>query len=176
MITFRCQSCGATLQADHSAAWSPMECPKCGVTSTVPDRVGAPAPHKVLCKNHPDVEAIDRCTACAEPFCPNCLVDLHGEKYCGSCKVMAVQGKSPAVAPTIPCKEADEALKYAIIGIFCFGIILEPIAISRALKAKKMMSFNPTLSGSGKATAALVIAIASLGLWILGLIARFAKL
>ncbi len=126
------------------------------------------------CKNHPGASAVDRCAGCAEPFCADCLVELHGEKYCGSCKVMAVQGRPPAAAPTIPCKEADDALKYAIIGIFCFGIILEPMAISKALKAKKMMSLNPNLSGSGKATAALVIGIVGLGLWILGLIARFA--
>ena len=43
------------------------------------------------CKNHPEATAVDRCVGCAEPFCANCLVELHGQKYCGSCKVMAVQ-------------------------------------------------------------------------------------
>jgi hypothetical protein len=127
------------------------------------------------CKNHPEVEAKARCSSCQEAFCGNCLVELQGKQYCGSCKVMAIQDKPILEAATIPCEEASSALKYAIIGIFCFGIILEPIAISKALKAKKMIEANPRLTGSGKATAALVIAIVGLVLWVLGLVARFSE-
>ena len=88
---------------------------------------------------------------------------------------MALRGAPPiAEEATIPCKEAGEALTYSIVGIFCFGIILEPFAISKALKAKKMMQMNPRLTGSGKATAALIIAIVALVLWVLGIIARIA--
>jgi hypothetical protein len=128
------------------------------------------------CKNHPNTPAVDRCAGCAEPFCPDCLLELQGQKYCGSCKVMAVQGQPVIEEASLPCKQADEALKYAIIGIFCFGIILEPMAISKALKAKKMTEANPRLTGSGKATAALIIGIVSLVLWVIGLIARFATI
>lgn len=132
----------------------------------------------VNCKNHSDIQAIDRCAGCAEPFCANCLVDLQGQKYCGACKVMALKGQPPPMVEeaTEPCPEANEALKYAIIGIFCFGIILEPIAISKALKARKMIAMNPRLSGSGKATAALVIGCVGLVLWILGMISKFSNL
>ena len=128
------------------------------------------------CKNHPNVSATGRCAGCSEPFCGDCLIELHGQKYCGSCKVLAVQGQPLIEEATIPCKEAGEALTYSIIGIFCFGIILEPMAISKALKAKKMIALNPRLSGSGKATAALIIGIVSLVLWVLGLIARFSTM
>ena len=130
------------------------------------------------CKNHPTIAAVDRCSGCAEPFCPDCLVEIHGQKYCGSCKVMALQGQ-PAVLveeATIPCKEATEALTYAIVGIFICGIILEPIALSKAAKAKKMIALNPRLSGSGKATAATVIGVVGLVLWVLGLLTRAARL
>jgi hypothetical protein len=132
------------------------------------------------CKNHPEKDAVDRCTGCAEAFCPDCLVEIQGQKYCGACKTMALRGAPPTIAltdeATIPCKEANEALTYSIIGIFCFGIILEPIAISKALKAKKMIALNPRLSGSGKATAGLIIGIIALVLWILGLVARVASI
>lgn len=77
---------------------------------------------------------------------------------------------------TIPCKEAKDALMYSIIGIFCIGIILEPIAIMKALKAKKMIAMNPRLTGSGKATAALIIACVGLLLWVLGIIVRIAAI
>jgi hypothetical protein len=120
------------------------------------------------CKNHPDVVAVDRCTGCAEPFCGNCLVEIQGQKYCGACKTMALRGGAPVLEEaTIPCKEANEALTYSIVGIFCLGIILEPIAISKALKAKKMIEMNPQLAGAGKATAALIIGIVGLILSIL---------
>ncbi len=124
------------------------------------------------CKNHPGAEAVARCAGCAEPFCAACLVPIRGQQYCGSCKVMAVQGQPLAEEATLPCKEANEAMWYAIIGLFCFGIILGPLAISKALKARKMISLNPRLTGSGKATAGLVIGIVALVLWVLGLIGR----
>ncbi len=126
------------------------------------------------CKNHAGVPAADRCTGCAEPFCGNCLVEIHGAKYCGSCKVLAVGGQPIAPEAMIECPEAGEALKYALIGLFCFGIILEPLAISKALKAKKMMAANPNLSGSGKATAGLVVGIVGLVLWVLFVILQIA--
>lgn len=128
------------------------------------------------CRNHPGVAAADRCSACMEPFCSNCLVTIKGRKYCGSCKVTALGSGMPVVeGATEVCEEANEALKYALIGIICLGIILEPIAISKALKAKKMIAANPNLTGGGKATAALVIAIVALGLWVLGMIAKFSN-
>ena len=127
------------------------------------------------CKNHPRVAAVDRCAGCAESFCSDCLVEIHGQKYCGACKVLAVRGQTVVEAATQPCKEASEALTYSIVGIFCFGIILGPIAISKAWKAKKMMAANPNLTGSGKATAALVVGIAALILWVLGMMARFSN-
>ena len=125
------------------------------------------------CRNHPGVEAVDRCSSCMEPFCGNDLVTLQGRKYCGSCKVTALGSGMPLVEQaSVPCPEASEALKYAIIGIFCFGIILEPIAINKALKAKKLIAANPNLTGEGKANAALVIGILALILWVIGVIAR----
>jgi hypothetical protein len=71
--------------------------------------------------------------------------------------------------------EAGQALKYAIIGIFCFGMILGPVAIVKALKAKRMIEEDPRLSGSGKATAALWIGIVVFFLWALGMVAKFAQ-
>jgi hydrogenase-4 membrane subunit HyfE len=129
------------------------------------------------CRNHPLVTAVGRCTGCAEPFCENCLVEIHGQQYCGSCKVLALQGQA---APSVPtrgtCTEARDALIIAIIGLFCCAIILEPIALVKASKAKRMIAADPTLGGGGMATAAIVIAIAGLVLWGLGLIIRLSQM
>ena len=128
------------------------------------------------CLNHPEVAATARCAGCAEDFCENCMVEINGQHYCGSCKVMAVTGQPQPEVATMPCKEAGEALTYAIFGLFCFGIILEPVAIVKAVKARKMLEANPQLTGSGKATAAMIIAIVGLVLWVVGLIVRIGTL
>ena len=124
------------------------------------------------CTHHPEVAAAGTCAGCAEPFCWNCLVEIQGQKYCASCKVMTVAGSPPPDAGTIPCELASQALRYAIFGIFCFGIILEPVAIAKASKAKRLIQEDPRLSGSGKVTATYVIAIAVLILWVVGFLAR----
>ncbi|QIF02698.1 hypothetical protein [Roseimicrobium sp. ORNL1] len=71
-----------------------------------------------------------------------------------------------------PCKEAADALKFAFIGLLCFGFILGPMAIFKAVEAKKLMRDDPTLLGSGKSTAALVVGIFALALWLMSLVSR----
>ena len=78
--------------------------------------------------------------------------------------------------PSIPCKEANDALLYAIIGIFCCGIVLEPMALVKAAEARRQIAADPRLLGSGKATAATIIAVIALILWIIGMVARFANI
>ncbi|MHB9133171.1 MAG: hypothetical protein ACYDBB_19045 [Armatimonadota bacterium] len=144
------------------------------------------------CITHPNAPATDRCFHCGQYFCPDCLVEVNGAKYCANCKATAVQTPPTTAIPPVPlpmgqqmpyqqspmgtqpCKEAGEALTFAIVGLFCFGIILEPLAIAKALKAKKMIEMNPSLEGAGKAQAALIIACIGLGLWVLGIIVRIA--
>lgn len=149
------------------------------------------------CMTHPGVTANDMCAHCGQSFCPECLVEVNGNKYCGNCKSVAVQTAPSATIPPIPtpippagmgqqqgyqgmatqpCKEAGEALTLAIVGLFCLGIILEPLAISKALKAKKMIEMNPRLEGAGKVQAALIISCIGLGLWVLSIILRLAAL
>ena len=115
------------------------------------------------CKNHPGTNAFDRCAGCAESFCPNCLVEMDGVKYCGACKVLALRGRPIQIeAALVPCKRANSALLLSIIGIFLLAIVLEPIAIAKAVKAKEEIDADLSLSGGGKANAALMIAIARL--------------
>jgi uncharacterized RDD family membrane protein YckC len=41
----------------------------------------------MLCRNHVDVaEGVRRCARCGAPFCSDCLVELSGRPYCGTCK------------------------------------------------------------------------------------------
>jgi uncharacterized protein DUF4190 len=71
--------------------------------------------------------------------------------------------------------EANEALRYALFGLLCFGFILGPIAIVKGNSAKKHIAADPRYDGEGIATAAQVIGWIEVGLsvlYILGAIAR----
>ena len=66
------------------------------------------------CHNHPGVEAAGACAGCAETFCGNCLLELDGNLYCGSCKVMALRGRTPMLESAMrPSPAAGEAMKIA---------------------------------------------------------------
>jgi len=123
------------------------------------------------CQNHAGVQAVEACSGCAESFCDDCLVTIKNMRYCGECKGMAIP-PSAGLPVQQPCGEANDALKLAIVGIFCFGIVLEPLALAKAIKAKQRMRGDPTLTGSGKATAAVVIACFALTLWVMGILAK----
>lgn len=125
------------------------------------------------CKNHADVSAVGQCAGCTEPFCSNCLVEMEGQHYCGSCKFLAIQGRPLPEVVTIPCVEAREALAYAIFGLFCFEIILGPVAILKAIRAKNNIANDPRLTGSGKAIAAIIISVICLLLTLLLMIKIF---
>ncbi len=71
-----------------------------------------------------------------------------------------------------PCEMADEALKCAITGVFFFGFVVGAVAIYKALKAREIMAYNPHLTGSGKAIAAIVIGAFGILVWILAVILK----
>ena len=71
-------------------------------------------------------------------------------------------------------KKANNALTLAIIGFFCFGIILGPIAISQAVAAKKTLA--PGEAGYGTATAAQVIGYIVTAFYVIAIIASLFNL
>lgn len=127
----------------------------------------------MYCKNHPETGAEERCVGCAELFCGDCLVEVLGQKYCSSCKIMAVKGPPPIKEGDEPCEAAGKALLYSIIGIFCFGIIFGPMAISKAVEARREIRENPQLAGLAKANVGLLLGIMVLVFWVLGMVAKF---
>jgi hypothetical protein len=124
------------------------------------------------CKNHPDVLAIDSCAGCGQPYCAFCLLVVGGKRYCNVCAVTARKELPVVEQASRPCQLADEALKYAIAGIFCFGVVVGPIAIYKAREAKKMIAHYPHLTGAGKANAAIVIGIFGIAVWTLAFVLR----
>lgn len=69
--------------------------------------------------------------------------------------------------------DAKTALILSILGIFCFGFILGIIAYKKAENALEIISIYEVAKDSrGLATAAKVLAIVDIVLWVLGLLAR----
>ena len=85
----------------------------------------------------------------------------------------------PGYAPQVyadpgECALARQALIMSIIGLFCFGVVLGPMAISKAKSAKMIIAGTPGMRGEGMATAALILGTFDLVLWAVGLCLRFA--
>lgn len=113
------------------------------------------------CGNHPEETAADRCAGCAELFCRKCLVPLGGQAYCGSCKILPTKNLPALEETTRRCPEAADALKLALIGGLLFFIWIGPLlgvlAITKGAAARKAIADNPLLTGSGLATAGIII-------------------
>jgi hypothetical protein len=70
-------------------------------------------------------------------------------------------------------KIASRAFTLSIVGIFLFGIILEPIALAQAFKARRLIRESKVpLQGGGSTIAAIIIASISLVGWVLWLVVR----
>jgi hypothetical protein len=89
-----------------------------------------------------------------------------GAFYCGVCKNDVVRNVQRVEGYKLP----GEALTYSIVGLFCCGIILEPMAIIKARQAMKEIEANPALPGREKAVAAFWIGIVGLVLWGLSMV------
>jgi hypothetical protein len=109
------------------------------------------------CLTHPEVEATGRCAGCAESLCGNCLVEVAGERYCARCKSMAAKRRPVVDSRMSLCAEAKSALVCSLIGILWLSVILGPMAIITGFKARRRVSEDPSLTGSGLAAAAIVI-------------------
>lgn len=55
-----------------------------------------PPLQRATCLNHPRREAAARCTACAQPFCRECVTELDGRMVCGACHRAKVATKEKA--------------------------------------------------------------------------------
>ena len=105
--------------------------------------------------------------------CPKCGREIKKAalkcRHCGAILDKALRERD---MPKIEPAEASDALKNAIFGIFCFGIILGPIAISKAIKALKQINDEPGTPGAGKAIAAIIIGVIDFLGWVVGIISR----
>ena len=154
----RCPQCG------HQNSESAEACEECGINlAWAAENVKEPCP------------ACGTNNAGFSAQCSNCGYDLdrHREKQRQEEEEQRreLQHKEQAQDAKLTAKKsANSALIGAILGFFVCGIILEPVAIQQARKAKE--GLRPGEPGYGSATAAEVIAWIGLVLWALGIAAQ----
>lgn len=105
-------------------------------------------------------------------MCDHCKVQLGWNTVCFQCKdrvAQGMQGQGVAAGAQfgsqrtnlhrrVTSPEAKQALAFAIVGLFCFGLILGIVAIIKANDAKRRIR-RYGHAGEGLATAAFVIGI-----------------
>jgi predicted RNA-binding Zn-ribbon protein involved in translation (DUF1610 family) len=137
--------CGACDSAHHARCWDREN--GCNGDPACVNR-----PLQQLQGVKPVEQKPQRQLAPGERFCPTCGDVVTS--YCFRCQNLA---QTDYTGPKQTSPEAKEALKLAIIGLFCFGFILGPLAIVRGTAAKKTIAQNPMFEGEGLATAAQII-------------------
>jgi RNA polymerase subunit RPABC4/transcription elongation factor Spt4 len=144
-----------------------------------------------------EIAKCDRCSSIYHNSCweekegcntKSCLSGRVGCKFCGTliksdaviCKNCGRDQSSGEMFNSVvpgPLPDASNALIWAIVGLFCCGIILGPVAISKGNDAKRVCDDFPGMyTNRGKAEAAVVIGWIALGLNILGLIMKIGSL
>lgn len=107
-----------------------------------------------------------------ERLCSNCgKVTYAGDDVCRHCR-LTISGV-PYWGPKTTAPQAKEALQYAIGGILCCGFLL-PLAIIKGNEAKAAIDADPRLGGRGLATAAQIIGVIGILLFIIQVLSLMA--
>lgn len=107
--------------------------------------------------------------------CPVCGREIKLEALkCRHCKSYLDPEMKDSLTPKGEAPNAKSALTNAIIGIFCFGFVLGPIAVFKGIKVLNVIANDPGYTGRGKAIAAIVIGGIVTLLNIAGIIAKVA--
>lgn len=107
------------------------------------------------CMNHPGNPATATCSHCRRPYCSQCLVELLGQQFCGTCKAERVLRAEiggnvymPEPVSSVPREHwwALVSVGLAVSSIHpCAGIASGPLAIITGIVAMVQSGRDPTL-------------------------------
>ena len=161
-----CPQCNGVTPFEGAQAGQIVSCPYCRAEIRVPGASAGPAG----AASSPFAASSGRPAAAASSEEINPYASPRGMSVPAG---PAAGDYGPPIALRLANKQAGEALACAIIGFFFCWPILEPMAIFKATNARKTLERYPGAPGSGKATAALIIAWVTIGIGILGFVIQF---
>lgn len=106
-----------------------------------PPAPGTRAAAKRACFNHPQVlDRLESCTRCDRPFCPDCLVELKGCRFCAACKAEVVQDfKSGVGESNLPLATIGSRVLAQLVDMIVVWMIMMPLGmVMGVLQAMKM--------------------------------------
>lgn len=133
-----------------------------------------------FCFNHPDASSTGVCSACGERFCPNCLITLQNEKFCGPCKNFRLRTlEMPAhlstlaiVAPVVALVGSFFTLFLLLMGaglysssgggalfLWIVGLLPQGVAVVLAFMAIRKVENDPRTGGGALAMTGVVMAL-----------------
>jgi hypothetical protein len=124
-----------------------------------------------VCLNHPDRAGQEKCAACGESFCGDCLIKFKGQSLCGPCKNFrlrettrpsSVSGKAVlgvvlamCFAPLIMCGMPFEGTRVSLV-IGAVALLGQLLAILLGAVALVETEKDPRLSGRSLAITTLL--------------------
>ncbi len=98
------------------------------------------------CTLHPTVlENLNPCSRCAKSYCPDCLVELKGNRFCAACKVEAVKDMQSGVTGTeLPLATVGRRFAAMFVDGLIQAVVWVPMAIAMGFFAVKAQAMGGT--------------------------------
>lgn len=79
---------------------------------------------KIVCANHPEVEAVEKCVDCGKFFCRECIIKIDGRYHCRKCTDLLAN-----LSETIGFEQKYNFRKVRLMLGGCFFLILAGLAM-----------------------------------------------
>jgi len=177
LIDWECPICGYRVSLSSRYRGKVVRCPQCGCRGRIEAAAGEQDENAAEGEFYEPAELV-RCPYCRELIRRDALKCKHcGEIVDRELKLKRLREHAAYDEKLRRAQEgnthARNALICGIIGLFCFGIILGPVAIVLGSKGLDYAKRYPEAGGSGSATAGIVLGIVDIISAIIG-IALFA--
>src|SRR5579862_3115227 len=101
------------------------------------------------CMQHPAVlENLNPCSRCGKTYCPDCLVELKGNRFCAACKAEAVKDMQSGISGTeLPLATVGRRFSAMFLDGLIQAVVWVPLAIALGF-------FTVRVQGAGAAAQA----------------------